>query len=247
MFSPLGLNLMKGFGIEIKNNLLEPKHVDAMDRAVWLYMWLLDHMTSISEEGIGKVLGGKPIKYEEVVEDLGISVRTYRRWVADLKKHGYINVKTAPYGLILTVNKAHKKFGNRSAKNGTPTVPDTAHLAAKNGTPNKTTTVDKTKDTTGAEAPSDPNIPLIIDLFKEVNPSYSRLFAIPPQRKAVERLLSVHGFEKLSAMIAFLPKSNATKYAPTITTPVQFEAKLGELIAWSQKQKSIKSSTVAFV
>ena len=86
-------------------------------------------------------------------------------------------------------------------------------------------------------SPSDARIPLIIDLFKEVNPSYSRLFGMPPQRSAVERLLKIHGEEKLSSMIAFLPRSNATKYAPTITTPVQFEQKLGDLIAWSQKQK----------
>lgn len=84
---------------------------------------------------------------------------------------------------------------------------------------------------------SNADIPLIIDLFKEVNPSYQRLFGSPPQRAAVERLLKVHGKEKLTSMISYLPKSNATKYAPTITTPSQFEAKLGDLIAWSNKQK----------
>lgn len=92
----------------------------------------------------------------------------------------------------------------------------------------------KDKDTASQ---SDARIPVVINLFKEVNPSYSRLFGMPPQREAVERLLKTHGEEKLSSMIAFLPKSNATKFAPTITTPVQFEQRLGELVAWSQKQK----------
>lgn len=91
------------------------------------------------------------------------------------------------------------------------------------------------------------DVPKVIDLFKEVNPSYQRLFGMPPQRAAAERLLKTHGLERLTSMIAFLPKSNATKYAPTITTPAQFEQKLGELIAWSQKQKDIKSANVAFV
>lgn len=84
----------------------------------------------------------------------------------------------------------------------------------------------------------------VINLFKEVNPSFQRLFGIPPQRAAAERLLKTHGMEKLEPMIAFLEKSNGTKFAPTITTPVQFEAKLGELIAWSRKQKDVKETIV---
>lgn len=88
----------------------------------------------------------------------------------------------------------------------------------------------------------------VINLFKEVNPSYQRLFGMPPQRSAAERLLKTHGMEKLSSMISFLPRSNGSRYAPTITTPAQFEAKLGELIAWSQKQKNpTKEANVAFV
>jgi hypothetical protein len=71
---------MKGFYIEITNNLLEPKHRKAMGESVWLFMWLLDKITSISDEQIGKVLGGKPIKYEEVNNDLDITERTYRRF-----------------------------------------------------------------------------------------------------------------------------------------------------------------------
>ena len=59
-----GFNLkpMKGYFIEITNNLLDPKHQKAMKESVWLFMWLIDKMTSITEEGIGRVLGGKPIK-----------------------------------------------------------------------------------------------------------------------------------------------------------------------------------------
>ena len=109
---------MKGFYIEITNNLLEPKHREQMKESVWLFMWFIDKMTSITEEEVGIVLGGKPIKYEEVNEDLDIPERTYKRWISNLKKHKYINVKRAPYGLIITVNKAKKRFGRR-AKNGT--------------------------------------------------------------------------------------------------------------------------------
>lgn len=76
-----------------------------------------------------------------------------------------------------------------------------------------------------------------IEGFKDVNPSYARLYARKPQRAAIERLLKVHGLEKIQGIIAFLPKSNATKYAPTITTPIELEDRLGKLLAWAQKQK----------
>ena len=98
-------------------------------------------------------------------------------------------------------------------------------------------TKEKTKESTAQSA----EVSAVINLFKEVNPSYQRLFGMPPQRAAVERLLKTHGVEKLTSMIAYLPTSNAIKYAPVIITPSQFEAKLGELIAWSQKKKDISS------
>ena len=118
--------------------------------------------------------------------------------------------------------------------------------------PNLVRTVIHTKDnnkrqTKDSASQGDADIPVIINLFKEVNPSYQRLFGMPPQRAAAERLKKTHGMEKLSSMIAFLPKSNTSRYAPTITTPVQFEQKLGDLIAWGQKQKDIKKTNVAFV
>lgn len=78
----------------------------------------------------------------------------------------------------------------------------------------------------------------IIELFREVNPSVNILFKRKPERDAVQRLLETHGSEKLRAIIAYLPKSNASAYAPTIISPTALERDLGKLIAWSQKQKS---------
>lgn len=121
---------MKGFGLEIKNNLLDAKHVKQMGIAIWLYMLFIDKMTSINEAGIGKILGGKPIKYEvDIKDEIGISERTYNRWVETLEGQGYINVVRAPYGLVITVNKAHKRFG-RSITKREPS--DVAELGKEN-------------------------------------------------------------------------------------------------------------------
>ena len=107
---------MKGFYIEITNNLLDPKHQKQMKESVWLFMWCLDKITSISEEGIGTVLRGKPITHQEVKKELDLSRRTYTDWVARLKKYKYINTTRAPRGLIFEVNKAQKRFGQKSKR-----------------------------------------------------------------------------------------------------------------------------------
>lgn len=101
-----------------------------MGISVWLYMWLLDKVTSVDEEGTGKVLGGRPIKYEEVAEELGIPLRTYRRWIATLKRYPYITARRSENGLVFTVLKTYKIFKKRSATSGASLDP----LHATNGT-----------------------------------------------------------------------------------------------------------------
>lgn len=101
---------MKGFGIYIKNDLLDPKHVETMGKAVWLYMWLIDHMTSINEDGIGRVLGGRPVKYPEIRKDLGITSGVYTEWITKLEAYPYIKTIRTPYGIVFYVFKAEKRF-----------------------------------------------------------------------------------------------------------------------------------------
>lgn len=137
---------MKGFYIEITNKLLDPKHCKGIGESIWLFLWLLDKMTSISEEGVGKVLGGKPIKHEEVNKDLAVPIRTYRRWVKKLKDGEYINVIRTPAGLIMSVNKAKKRFGQKTdVPKNAGDVPQAAHRYATGGTSNIRQGRDNTK------------------------------------------------------------------------------------------------------
>lgn len=156
--------------------------------AIFLYLWLLDKMTSISEEGVGKVLGGKPITYKEVEPDLGIPERTYQRWVAVLRNSGYIDTVQAPYGIIFTVHKAVKRFGNKGAaksggasntqprhKRQTP-PPNMAAPPATNGRPNKDNTVDNTVDNTNKPpAFGQEDINLTEMLFKKIQRNFDEL------------------------------------------------------------------------
>lgn len=124
---------------------------------------------------------------------------------------------------------ASAKLGKTLVQNYVKNVRSFAHTKEKRNIQKKV-----------AQQSSAESISSIIGLFKEVNPSTDRLFGMPPQRAATDRLLVKFGEEKLSDMVRFLPKSNASRYAPTITTPVQLERDLGKLIAWGEKEKDIK-------
>ena len=80
----------------------------------------------------------------------------------------------------------------------------------------------------------------IIGLFKEVNPSYQILYKRKPQRAAIERLLKKFPEKDLCAMIQSLTITNKEQYAPTVTTPMQLEEKLGQLKAFWDKRKANK-------
>lgn len=84
----------------------------------------------------------------------------------------------------------------------------------------------------------------LIELFKDVNPSYERLFGNKTEREAMKRLLKKLGREKLEAMITFLPKNNATKFAPTITTPYMLEKKMGDLGFFWKKERSSSNTAI---
>ena len=77
----------------------------------------------------------------------------------------------------------------------------------------------------------------LIKLFEPVNPSYERLYPNKTQRAALERLVKKHSLEKLTEMLEKLPKIVTRPYAPKITTPLQFEQRLGELVVFISQEK----------
>lgn len=116
--------MMNGFFVSITNNLLEDKHFERMGNAVWLYMWLIDRMTDISE-GQGIVNGGYPVTHAMVQQNFGtMNDRLYRRYIATLRDAGYINTMKAQYGLYITINKAKKNFGKKVSAPAVKTTPD---------------------------------------------------------------------------------------------------------------------------
>lgn len=248
---------MKGFGIEIKNTLLDSKHIKHMGISIWLYMWLLDKMTSISEDGIGKILGGRSVKYEDVNSELKISRRTYQRWITLLTTSNYINTERKIDGLVISVNKAHKWFGKSINRDMPQMSHDTTKVAHQNDKSGTSTIYNTSNNTNTPEQSSDDNkIKFtkegadIIKSFEFINPACKKYYNRPPQRQASDDLIKLYGFERVKMVIEkTLPKTNSIQFFPTITTPVQLQEKWATLesaIRRYQSEKSKLKSNVAF-
>ena len=235
---------MKNGWVKLHRKILDSL-VFGNEKALKIWIWCLlkaNHSGNTFLLGRTKITlsaGQFVMGSDRAIDELNIAKATIWYWLNFLEREGQVRLQKNAKYTVVTIPK-WKEYQFELDADETQSRPE---IERQVGTNKNVKKVKNEKKDTAQSA----DVPKVIDLFKEVNPSYQRLFGMPPQRAAAERLLKTHGLERLTSMIAFLPKSNTTKYAPTITTPAQFEQKLGELIAWSQKQKDIKSANVAFV
>jgi len=89
----------------------------------------------------------------------------------------------------------------------------------------------------------------VIKLFETVNPACSKMYGNTTQRASAENLIDTYGFEEVSKVISFLPKSNKMQYMPSITTPHLLWLKYQQLKDNLERKKvelQAKSSKIAF-
>lgn len=191
-----------------------------MGEAVWEFMWLLDKITKI-QGNLGYVLGGKPINLEDLANDLEVHEVTVSRNLQKLVEQGYISTLRTPYGLVIKVMKAKKRFNKDANSLNKYVKSDNGNVKS-----NKTTTGDSTVDTLAGEpAVGSPDIVSIIKAFEDFNPVAKRWYGNKTQRGACERLITTHGTEKVLKVITFLPTSNKIRYLPKIYSPLNLEEK----------------------
>lgn len=100
----------KNLNCGIRGGLWDEAHLERMGAAVWLFGWLV-HRQTRERDGVGLVLGGSALTYEMIQGDTGYSRRTLQRWMADLRRGGYVRVRrTCHSRMIIEILKA-KKFG----------------------------------------------------------------------------------------------------------------------------------------
>lgn len=100
------------FFISISNGLLTAEHREKIGPAIWEYMWLIDKITKVDDDGKGHVLGGKPIKLDDI--GMGQHHNTVSRNMSRLEEQKYIETTRTPYGMTIRVLKAKKRFTKSS-------------------------------------------------------------------------------------------------------------------------------------
>lgn len=121
--------------IPVSNGLFE--HRERIGPAIWEFLWCIDRITAeeIDDHGErwGLVLGGTPIKYDRIADDLKSSEQTVKRNLAILKEQGYISAIRISRGQILKVAKNKKSVEARRIKSGPSPPGDSSKMDDHNG------------------------------------------------------------------------------------------------------------------
>ena len=240
---------MENGWIKLHRKLLEnPIH----NKPAWLALWVILLLLANHDENNSFIWNGKRIKQEKgqfitgrkkLAELSGIPETTIERILNYLEtEHQIGQQKTSKYRLITILKwELYQKMDTKSDNKWTTNGQQTDTIKNLKNVRNK-------EEDIAEQAPQD-EIVSVIYSFKEVNPSYGKWFGNTTQRAACQRLLKIHGKEKLLQVIAILPKSNQMEYVPTITTPVQLEDKWAGLESALIKKKAEitkKTNQVAF-
>jgi hypothetical protein len=210
--------------------------------AIWFKIWF--YIVSKVNHKDSRLFkrGTNLFNFQEDKRILRCTEDQHKKCIAFLKKSGMIDTKRSTRGNVISVLN-YAKYQDLCSYKSTTSDTKRARSAHEASTPiNKNEKNEKNEDTNStAEAVVDEINPLgkkineFIALFEVVNPSFARLFPRKNQRDAAERMIKQHGFEKMEGLIKFIPvaKSHAEgKFAPTITTPIELEEKLGKLGAF---------------
>jgi len=85
-------------------------HFSPIGVALWVFLWLIDRIPKNGErDGIGKVLGGKPIKIDEITGSIkGSTYKGIRLQLDTLEEGGYITRRRTSYGYVIEVRNSRK-------------------------------------------------------------------------------------------------------------------------------------------
>lgn len=94
--------------VPIWNGIFE--HYERINDALWEFEKCIDWITE-ERDGVGVVLGGKPVKISEIVAAIkGSKKETVRRHMDTLERENFIRRRRTPYGHVIEVLNS-RKFG----------------------------------------------------------------------------------------------------------------------------------------
>lgn len=86
----------------------------------------------------------------------------------------------------------------------------------------------------------------VINLFREINPSYEILYKRKVQHDSARRLIEREGFDKLQKVVGFITLRRTDRYCPQIASPLQLEEKWSALEKYALSLKKDKVKIIGF-
>lgn len=162
-------------------------------------------------------------------------VRRFLKW---LENEGNIRQQKSPLTTIVTIVSYDSYQSNKTSNKTAETTKRDSRRDSRRDTNNNDNNDNKDNKDTSDGVPSQ-DIQSFINLFKDVNPSFERLFGNTTERGSATRLIKKYGMQKMEATLKELPNIISQPYAPKITTPNELERNLGKLLAFVGQQKII--------
>lgn len=237
--------MSRGNWIKVFRNLRDsPYYTESKAIHVWIECLLRASFTKqevfLKREKITLHPGQFVMGREEFGRKIGMSGSTVWYWINQFETDSMIDIKKTAKGSLVTI-KNWKKYQR----------PDSTSDNKKTSKKHQKNTIKKVKNSKkvknvqegisiyhSEETSQGDKINSLIELFRPINPAYTRLFSNKTQRASLERLLKQLGQEKLVRTIEYVISVNGEMYAPIITTPYQLEQKMGELMAFYKKQNT---------
>lgn len=227
-------HIMK-YNININQLALSDGELDLIDSAILDYLYFICNSKNkkISDKRIN---GYTWVQYQRMINDMPLlrinSRGAITRRIHKIEKEGFIRID--------------KKIDNRMYIELTDKI-DTL-LMKVNSPVDESEHDNNTIDNTNIYTPyiakqsfaDHKTLIYLIGCFRGINPSYKIMYSNNTQKHALARLLKEHGLDKIKSVLEVLPDTNKLKYAPTITTPLELETKLGSWLAYMQKNKPNK-------
>lgn len=205
-------------------------------KVIWIY--ILGNVNHRKHNGFER--GEGFFNFSRYIKDIGndITLDSVKKFLQYGRRNQMLDTRRSTRGTVIKVLNYNKY---QTLSNYISTALGTSQAREKHETSttiHKNVRMKECKNTTETAETAAGEIPEIIDSFKEVNHAYRKWFSQPPQREACRRLLELHGKEKLIKVIKVLPKTNRTRFFPSIMTPIQLEDKWSSLEAQFMRKKA---------
>lgn len=174
--------------IPVSNGIFD--HREKVGSAIWLFLLLIDWTTE-EKNGVGLVLGGKPITTAKLKTALRLEERQVRAQLQRLQSITFIRLRRAPYGFIIEVLKSKKFIFRDRQKVAALPLPDRQEIAdqgheigsfpplrsAESCRSNKDNTEETKKRVRDKPSPSNGSDPRIKEFFTWWDREYRKRFS----------------------------------------------------------------------